>query len=507
MSNVVPFTGQVDRDGSALNFFAKVLPASGLYCAALKKQTGKLATFENVFCESIEALWTTLRDADRSGREVYFALASFSDNRRKIEHVYELQALSCDVDYGNAGHSSPGYETYEDATNALAEFIKKVPLPVPIVLTSGGGLQIHWPLEEPMEREKWQRYADGLKAACLEYGFKTDTGLTINSAHIMRPPWTQNLKLIAPRLVELKLLSKGPYDEADFEILLQFAPRGPSRAVRFALPASPTYALPEAPAESFPDRYEVVNVNSLRGCGVVEQFTKSGDCCEPTWMRMAAVFQHVVDGERLFHEYSEQNYSRYNRRQAQEKYDRAANLTGPPKCEGFKDNTDEKTRAICLACPHLDAIVTPLALGSAAEESEEERTEPEQKKAPYSLWDKTKEDHYRPTFKNATIAIGKIELTCKHDTFHLKKWVDGEELSDAVIRVVHEQIITRFKFDPGVIHIREALERECERNGYDPVSDYLRSLGWDNHNRLDRWLTDYLGCSNTALNRAFGRKC
>src|SRR5208282_5654587 len=128
------------------------------------------------------------------------------------------------------------------------------------------------------------------------------------------------------------------------------------------------------------------------------------------------------------------------------------------------------------------------------------------KKAPYVEWDLTDKGFKRPTYKNAEIALGILELPYRYDTFHLVKWIGKEPLNDVTARQIRETIIARFRFDPGKLHIAEALERECERNPYDPVSDYLKALKWDGVNRLDDWLCRYLGANATLLNRAFVRK-
>ena len=88
----------------------------------------------------------------------------------------------------------------------------------------------------------------------------------------------------------------------------------------------------------------------------------------------------------------------------------------------------------------------------------------------------------------------------------MKKYVNDGPLDDAAARAAREQIITRFRFDPGKVNVQDALDRECERNPFDPVADYLESLVWDGEPRLDRWLVRYLGAEPTPLNRAFGRK-
>ena len=138
-------------------------------------------------------------------------------------------------------------------------------------------------------------------------------------------------------------------------------------------------------------------------------------------------------------------------------------------------------------------------------------TTPTPKRAAFVEWEKTEKGAIKPgSYKNTAIAIGRLGLTCRYDVFHLKKFVAGEGvgpiLNGEVCRAVRERILTQFRFDPKKENIWEALERECERNPFDPVKDYLASLQWDKQPRLDSWLTDYLGGDDTPLNRAFGRK-
>lgn len=523
MTNVIPFTGQVDHDGIAINFFSKVLPATGLYFGTVKK--GK--NFHDFHRESIEALWMALRDADRSGWEVYFCTASFSTNlNRTIDNIDAIQSFNVDVDFG-PGHSAPGYETFDAARDSLKNFCIKASLPVPIVIKSGGGLHAHWPLREPLTRAQWQPYADGLKAACVEKGLRCDNGLTVNPAHIMRPPGTSNRKLALARPVEATMLNVEPYPLEAFDALQRFSPTNRLAAAR-VLPPRPNFlGAFKCDEAAFPEHYQQVRLDALAAeCGVVAEFQRSGDHPEPAWMRLANLFRYVEDGEQQFHKLSANGYPKYDRRTAQAKYDRAAHLTGPPKCAGFRDECGEQIRNICLTCPHLDTIVTPL---QAVQEEEKDglalnvdarvgnggvhndaSIAAKPKKSSFIEWDKTEKGVIRSTYKNTVIAIGKLELACKRDSFHMKNFVSGEgvgpDLDDAALRSVREAILARFRFDCGKDHVTDALYRECERNSFDPVADYLRGLQWDGEPRLDGWLHWYLGAEDTPLNRVFGRK-
>jgi predicted P-loop ATPase len=58
----------------------------------------------------------------------------------------------------------------------------------------------------------------------------------------------------------------------------------------------------------------------------------------------------------------------------------------------------------------------------------------------------------------------------------------------------------------SVQKIRDGLDLTLEKNAFHPVRDYLESLVWDGHNRVETLLTDYLGSADDAYTRAVTRK-
>jgi predicted P-loop ATPase len=50
----------------------------------------------------------------------------------------------------------------------------------------------------------------------------------------------------------------------------------------------------------------------------------------------------------------------------------------------------------------------------------------------------------------------------------------------------------------------EAVQVVAEINKFHPVKDYLDALRWDDKERIDRWLTKYLGVEDTEFSRAIG---
>jgi predicted P-loop ATPase len=52
----------------------------------------------------------------------------------------------------------------------------------------------------------------------------------------------------------------------------------------------------------------------------------------------------------------------------------------------------------------------------------------------------------------------------------------------------------------------KALVAVAKENPFHPVREYLESLQWDGVQRIDSWLRDYLGVTDTQLHRAFSAK-
>lgn len=520
----------IDDDALALAFFRLVLPATGVYCAAVKSNRG---AFQNEFHATHEALWQALREADRSGHEAYFSVASLRSNAsRAAGNVAALQCLRIDVDYGE-GHKGEVYPSREEALAAVQKFYTDA-LPSPIVVESGGGLHLYWPLEDPLKPEEWLPYAKGLKAACMQRGLRADHTITSDAARILRAPCTTNRKLAGkPRKVELnpRFLEIEPYALTKFAGLLQYQMGAPGAARPakgenvIRLPQRSPYSkglLDDARADALMQRlkggiepdFALADAQMIASqCAQLGAMRDTrGVMPEPTWYACIGVLAFCEGGEALAHEWSKGD-ERYNRNETQAKLAAWKDLTGPSRCERFF-GLDDVTRARCDTCPHKGKISTPASLGQSSPVGQA-KGGAGAAGAPRPLyWELTDGGKKRPkSYANTVLAIEVLGIEARHDIFHDRKIVSGDlvenfgpELSDAIVRAVRDAIVASQGFDPGKENVQEALERLCERNRFDPVADYLDGLQWDRKPRLDRWLIDYLGAGDTALNRAFGRK-
>jgi len=304
MSSITPSSGQEDRDNLALEFFAKVLPKTGPYYASRKKGT----RWKDIFCEDIEALWRTIKQDDLNGFDTYFATARFSTNPgRTINNAEQLCSLRIDIDYG-AGHRHPNYQDVRESYEALKLFCAKVELPHPVSIKSGGGLHCYWPFKEDLPRIQWQRYANGLKAACTEHGLRCGHECTTDAARVLRPPFTYNRKLGTPRETELTVPKPGPYEWARAEMLLQYAAKV-ANLVRLPasspLPPRPAYLeASSAPAEAFPLRPPADAKAIADQCAQIGHMRATrGVMSEPAWHACIGVLAFCgEEGQALAHE-------------------------------------------------------------------------------------------------------------------------------------------------------------------------------------------------------------
>ena len=505
--------GQLDRDELAHAFLHRVLPpeGSGLYCLWVKHGSGR---GQNVFADTIGELWEKIREYDRDSRvNVYFALAAFTDNSsRKAENATALRAFIADIDIGpDKGAKGSGYATPEEAVKAFEKFRAAVRWPKPVVVSSGHGVHLYWPLTEPLPAAKWRRLAGNAKHLFKVHGLRADPAVTADAAGVLRVPGTTNRKnglAAAAVTMTQDFLGVGPYElETFLPALNSFACTGVVIRPDFGRPpdylkavAGRSGAATARAAEPFPlSRAEMV----AEGCAQIAHMRdERGAMPEPEWHHCISVLARCEDGERFCHEWSDGD-ERYDRAETQKKIDRALReTTGPTKCETFAG-----LNARCEGCPHWGSITSPIELGRMAN--------PAVAPAPVGMkWVLGQGGRIRErNYPNAMTAIAALGIECRHDVFHDKKVVAGDmtdnlgpELSDTIARAVRERIIEQFGFDPGKDNVQEGLEWACERVRFDPMVDYFAGIEWDGRPRLDQWLPTYLGAEDTPLNRAFGRK-
>ncbi len=523
-------------DSNSLRFLELILPGGGHYIAALKRPGGK-GFARSVFALTLQDLWNTIEAADRDGFETYHACASFKealndppgtpDGQKRLgrtkQNILGARAFWLDID---CGVNKP-YRDQDKAGDALAAFCLSLKLPRPLVVTSGSGLHVYWPLVETLDRGTWESYASGLKALCVLHSLGVDHARTADISSVLRPPGTHNRKGAKPLPVKCdpRSLSQERSPLERFAVFLEATPLrlAPKALSEGGVPALfgpvPAHIAGRRRPSMLSDaiggiamRVPAYGVLIVNQCAQLRELRdKQGNIPEPHWYSALGVLAFCTDGKTLGHDWSS-GYAGYSVEETQARLDRAAGLTGPTTCTHFESINPTG----CDGCNHRRKITSPIVLGkkpALPPETVGLLNGPASEKLSLPGWDLTKDGALKAkSYINAARAIVELGIKCRHDIFHDLKIVEGDavgnhgpELSDALCRAVRDLIIQRYKTDPGIDNVQQALERACEASRFDPVLDYLNSRVWDGTRRLDRWLSTYMGADDTELIRAQGR--
>jgi hypothetical protein len=334
------------------DFLKHILPDEGWYAAFI------LETKTHIWCHTVEALADHITRTDASGQTVYHACASFKKKSRQADQALSARSLWCDVD---AGPGKP-YATPQEAAVATYEFCDRAGLPVPILVGSGAGLHVYWPLVQALEPDVWRRYAKALRSLSKTSGFHADPVRTADIASILRTPGTTNRKRDPAVLVEVGPLT-GPYKIGDFKELenvnqssFESRVQGNSGSRLAALP--PTAKGLANTYDAHPRYLQSISEH----CGQIGAFReKAGRLPEPLWHACLGVAAFCEDGRDLGHAWSRGD-ERYDEAQTENYLTRQGRF-GPTTCERFH----ELEPKICEACPHWGKIKSPIVLSKEVE--------------------------------------------------------------------------------------------------------------------------------------------
>jgi hypothetical protein len=214
-------------------FLARVLPSAGNFLAINWKKPADNFMGSRFFQrEDVRSAARWLGWLSDKGNDAYFGTASYRDAHIEKKGNFGEDVFKGERSQANASHlkgfwidadvQRPGEKTkldcYADRLSAvtwLAGFLHSSGLPPPnLRVDSGYGYHWYWLLEDPLTRDEWQPYADGLAAAMQAAGFKSSAGITSDAARILRPPGTLNYKLGASVPVRVMDGTRSDYPNA-----------------------------------------------------------------------------------------------------------------------------------------------------------------------------------------------------------------------------------------------------------------------------------------------------
>tara|TARA_B100000131_G_scaffold122660_1_gene119780 strand:+ start:8173 stop:10986 length:2814 start_codon:yes stop_codon:yes gene_type:complete len=335
-----------------------VLGDTGHYClfAAKTSQSKRVQKFY----KDLDTLIEDATDLDSKGYDVYYALSTFvEEGSRKADNAAYLRSFFLDIDCG----LSKDYPSKMEAYDALRTFCSTLKLPRPVVVDSGRGLHVYWPLTEDIIPEDWVVAAENLKKQCAKHNFYADPAVTSDIARVLRVPNTHNHKTDPPsKVMGLGKASIELYDFDKFSSLLgvDFVP-APTRP---APKAKSTNAVMDALLGNRESRFKDIlkKTQAGRGCEQIKLIVKDQEnTSEPMWRAGLSIARYCADGDKAAHLLSK-NHPEYSQEATDKKY---GPIKGPYTCTKF----DEFRPDVCPKCPNWGKVKSPIVLGNRFKEA------------------------------------------------------------------------------------------------------------------------------------------
>ncbi len=361
-------------------FLSLILPSSGLYVAAKpargNDKTGKPFDYwKHELFKSVQGMALWMQDADAQGLTVYHGCSTLKekfitvDGKKKVRVFDNIAWARCfwlDIDCG------PGkdYPTPKIALKELEGFLKKTGLPTPLIVASGGGLHLYWPLDKDITADVWKSLAERFKAIVAKAGFFADRSRTSDVCSILRPVGTTNRKEIyGPQGRPVRVLNPTPIKITSYpdwtahidRLEGVFKLEAPKMDIHDLFgDGSKVKKLDVGLSEHVDIPSEVDPKQIVTSCNQFKEFAKAkGDVKEPYWFASLALIRHMPNGVKLAHRLSA-GHPEYSEDATNAKLDHlTAENIGPTLCERF----EMVNPGGCDKCEYKGQIKSPITLG------------------------------------------------------------------------------------------------------------------------------------------------
>jgi len=340
-----------------LSFFETVLPASGIKILAelIHIPNRPKPGWKYYRYNSHAAMAYAVQQFEAKGKHIYHACNGYGDwyldeatNRNRIRtavNVVSCRSLYDDIDT----HKEGCYANKKEAFEAVKALVATTGLPMPLVVDSGGGLHLYWPLTEDVTPQEWSHLSSLKRRITKHLGLKVDRAVDMDLARVLRPVGSTNPKYEPPRPVTGKNSPRSFNPETLRTTMERYIKENnvPPDTLKVKRSDNPFAMLLE---RDYPDAYADV---IAQHCAVVKWFKETGAPDEPLWHKLIGLLKHAKDGAEKIHEWGAL-YSGYSEAETQAKADAWAH--GPTLCTTFKSLSN-----MCEGCTHQ--CKSPIALG------------------------------------------------------------------------------------------------------------------------------------------------
>ena len=334
---------------NTLEFLQRVLPTEGYYVTTVINPDGR----RQGFFETVEQLAKAVAGLDAQGNNTYYAISAFVEKgNRKQENVRATKVLALDID---CGETKP-FADWKEGLKALGVFIAALGLPKPMVIASGNGLHVYWVLTRELAPDEWKPLAMALKTATIAKEFEVDSGLTANSALVLRPIGTRNPK--NGNIVKL-LIDAEPVDPStmasclsSYMVAHQMSQSSSTR--------SSTLLDNLAVKQDFPPSISHLIVSKCQQVKfLVENQADKSKVPEPLWYNLMGIAAYCVEPEATAIEWS-RKHPDFNQTATISKMEQWKEKGFPPTtCDKF----DTDRPGGCKGCKYKGSIGSPTRLG------------------------------------------------------------------------------------------------------------------------------------------------
>lgn len=303
---------------------------------------------------------------------VYFGVGSFANHsytddkgrtkwHRKQDQATWFKALALDLDIGD----DKPYKTQKEGWTAMAAALKVIGMPKPMVVSSGRGIHLYWPMTQAVQASHWVKASTALRVALEEQGVTIDTSKIHDPSMVLRPVGTHHKKQTPWKEVECKA------DCPDYDPVMLFGVLKPwvNKAVQLTRPAAQRKAgkssIMDAVLNSNDVLIDVVGsqckqVGALLASGGVTD-ASGNDVSEPMWRASLGLAKHATDVKEAVIKIAGKHKD----------FDLNASLnkldgwkgTGPTTCAKF----EQFCKSGCEGCPHRGKITSPAQLSAAVQ--------------------------------------------------------------------------------------------------------------------------------------------
>lgn len=340
-----------------------VQPATGWYAVVGIKGVD----IKQYIVETREELDQTVANLVAGRWNVFFGVAKFQGpGGRKKSNVQALKSFWLDIDCGpdkaatNEKTGRPGgYIDQLAAFAALRRFCTTIGLPKPIVVNSGRGLHVYWPLTEDVTPEQWEPVAARLRDLCQTHDLHVDP-VVFETARILRIPGTFNFKDDPALAVQVLAEGKPTAFEQFRSILGVKAPA--------AMPAVPPVKrksmLGQMLQDSMSKSFSKIMRRSAKGDGcaqLLDCYQNRDSLNEARWFDALSVAKFCSDRDKAIHLISH-GHPDYDPDKTEQKI---KHIEGPHNCATF----DRNNPGLCASCPHFGKIKNPIMLGAEVKQA------------------------------------------------------------------------------------------------------------------------------------------